>query len=639
MSIISTIGRRSIKVQALLWSISLLLVIGGLTMVYPFLLMISGSSKSSIDVSETKIIPAFLTDDDKLYSKAVEGLFNEFGEAMQSTYDTSNGIFRLLQPPKNAQHPLVKDWTDFIKQQNYPFYYYGLGFTAVQQSRMSQPLNLRKFKQQLYDKYNGDIDALNKKLGTDYTAWNEFQQRREFYLNRREMPNSQNIQDQLFWKFKVQQPLPMRYYFSPEGYYKAIYLRAQYTKNIAEYNQRHGTDYASWGEVTLPRRYPVGNGYTKLQRQDWEDYVRSILNMLWIRVDERELPNYHRFLQAKYPDIADLNRLYGTTYKSHTEIPLIKRIKFFGSAMSDWAAFIAGWYDPISQKTYKIATTSLYINSAEWDFRDYLKQHYKSVDNLNQQLNSSYRDWRYVFPPQQQYQYGYIKQHTKALRWEFVKRNFVAVADYILLHGRGVLNTVIYCGLAILGALIVNPLAAYALSRFKPPSTYKVLLFIMLTMAFPPMVTQIPNFLMLRELGLLNSYAALILPALANGYSIFLLKGFFDSLPRELYESAQIDGASEIRLFLQITMSLSKPILAVIALQTFQMAYSNFMMALLLCQDQRMWTLMPWLYQLQLNSNPGIIFSSLLIAAIPTFLIFIFCQNIIMRGIVVPVEK
>jgi multiple sugar transport system permease protein len=86
-------------------------------------------------------------------------------------------------------------------------------------------------------------------------------------------------------------------------------------------------------------------------------------------------------------------------------------------------------------------------------------------------------------------------------------------------------------------------------------------------------------------------------------------------------------------------MSLSKPILAVIGLQTFQMAYTNFMMALLYCQDENMWTIMPWLYQLQTNSCQGVIFSSLIIAAIPTFLVFAFCQNIIMRGIVVPVEK
>ena len=121
--------------------------------------------------------------------------------------------------------------------------------------------------------------------------------------------------------------------------------------------------------------------------------------------------------------------------------------------------------------------------------------------------------------------------------------------------------------------------------------------------------------------------------------SIFLLKGFFDSLPDELYESAELDGAGEFRMFWQITMSLSKPILAVIALGAFNMAYANFMFALLICQDEKMWTLMVWLFQLRERSGQGVIFASLLIAAIPTFLVFVFCQKIIMRGIVVPVEK
>ena len=201
------------------------------------------------------------------------------------------------------------------------------------------------------------------------------------------------------------------------------------------------------------------------------------------------------------------------------------------------------------------------------------------------------------------------------------------------------MNTVIYCTLAIVLALTINPLAAYAMSRYKMPSTYKILLFCLCTMAFPPMVTAIPNFLMLRRLGLLNTFAALVLPGMANGYAIFLLKGFFDSQPRELYESAQLDGASEWTLFWQIAMSLSKPILAVIALQAFTMAYSNFMFAFVVCQDEKMWTLMVWLYQLQQRSGQAVMYASLIIAAIPTFLIFLFCQNIIMRGIVVPSEK
>jgi len=241
--------------------------------------------------------------------------------------------------------------------------------------------------------------------------------------------------------------------------------------------------------------------------------------------------------------------------------------------------------------------------------------------------------------PQEEAHHAYFQANRRALRNEFLTRNYKAVADYLLLHGRGIINTVIYCSLAILLALTINPLAAYAMSRYKMPSTYKILLFCMCTMAFPPMVTQIPNFLMLRRLGLLNTFAALVLPGMANGYAIFLLKGFFDSQPRELYDCAQLDGASEWTLFWQIAMSLSKPILAVVALQAFTVAYSNFMFAFVVCQDQKMWTLMVWLYQLQQRSGQAVMYASLIIAAIPTFLVFLFCQNIIMRGIVVPAEK
>lgn len=85
-------------------------------------------------------------------------------------------------------------------------------------------------------------------------------------------------------------------------------------------------------------------------------------------------------------------------------------------------------------------------------------------------------------------------------------------------------------------------------------------------------------------------------------------------------------------------MALSKPILAVIALGAFTGAYGNFMMAFILCQKESMWTLMVYLYQLQQRSTPEVSYAALLIAAVPTMLIFLFCQRLIIRGIVVPVD-
>jgi multiple sugar transport system permease protein len=222
---------------------------------------------------------------------------------------------------------------------------------------------------------------------------------------------------------------------------------------------------------------------------------------------------------------------------------------------------------------------------------------------------------------------------------EYLTINYRLVAAEILVHGRAIVNTVILVVLSVVGALIVNPLAAYALSRYKLRTSFQILLFFLATIAFPGEVTMIPVFLQLKELGLLNTFGALVLPSLASGFSIFLLKGFFDSLPRELYEAAELDGASEWVTFWNITMNLSKPILAVIALSTFVSAYGTFFYALILAPDPRMWTVMVYVFQLRMSSDPPVVYAALMLTAIPTLIVFVTCQNIILRGIVVPAEK
>jgi len=114
------------------------------------------------------------------------------------------------------------------------------------------------------------------------------------------------------------------------------------------------------------------------------------------------------------------------------------------------------------------------------------------------------------------------------------------------------------------------------------------------------------------------------------------LKGFFDSLPSEVYDAARLDGFSELHMFVSITLPLSKPVMAVIGLGSFVAAYGGFMWAFLVCQDPKMWTLMVFLYQFQQGAPVYLAMASLVVAAIPTLLVYIFCQNIILRGIVVP---
>ena len=587
MPIISRIGRRDPKVVALYAGMYAVLILGAVTMIYPFLIMVSGSMKSAVDIRELDPAPRFLYNDAALYRKHVEGLFNEQLDAMRIAYDLAVPAFDQAEPPPPGSRALAEAWEGFLEKTPLPPSVYTIGYVEAVVSR-TLPMLLREFNGELVRRYRGRIEDMNRALSAEFVGWNAFRVQPEDYLpRRREVADSPMAR--AFTEFKERQPRGLRYYFVVEGFFKKLFLETQYSRDIGRYNEAHGTRYASYGDIRLTRRLPGG---TAQERSDWEAFVRNTLNLLWIRVAPEARPEYQAFLEAKYADIKTLNRNYGTRHAAFSDVPLIEEPPSGGLPLSDWAAFIAGWKDPDSGRLYTPKAEQLRVHSLEFLFRDYLKETYGDLAALNGACGTSYRDFDEVYPPQRQAHYEAFLAGRGALRWEFATRNYRTVADFMLV-----------------------------------------------TMAFPPMVTQIPVFLMMRDFNLLNTFAALVLPGLAHGYSIFLLKGFFDSQPRELYESAQIDGAGEWTIFWQITMSLSKPILAVVALQAFNIAYSNFMFALLICQDEKMWTLMVWLYQLQQRSGQAVIYASLLIAAIPTFIIFLFCQNVILRGIVVPVEK
>lgn len=220
--------------------------------------------------------------------------------------------------------------------------------------------------------------------------------------------------------------------------------------------------------------------------------------------------------------------------------------------------------------------------------------------------------------------------------------NYAAVGEYLLFRGRALWNTLVLVVLSLIASLTVNPLAAYALSRFRLRATESVILFLLATMAFPAAVTAIPGFLLLRDLGLLNTFAALVLPTVANGMSIFILKGFFDALPRELYEAAEIDGAGEWTVFRRITLPMTTPILAVNALNAFIHAYSSWEWAFLVCHRESHWTLAVWMYQLSADTfagQPWCVMAGFVLVSIPTAAVFLLCQKVIMRGIVLPSMK
>ena len=170
MGMISEIGRRSFKVRLLFGAIYCFLLFGSVFMIYPFWLMLSGTSKSGVDVRESAVIPSFITDKDAFYRKGIEALFNESSENFQATYSEATGDFQKIQIPVKIRYKFLDEWGDFIKSKNYPFYYYGVGYTGVYVSGGTNPMLMRQFKSRIYQKYNGDIELMNRDLGTDFVA-------------------------------------------------------------------------------------------------------------------------------------------------------------------------------------------------------------------------------------------------------------------------------------------------------------------------------------------------------------------------------------------------------------------------------------------------------------------------------------
>jgi len=626
MPLISTIGRKTVSVRFLIVALYAMVITGALTMVYPFLIMVSGSFKTSVDKNDFDAVPAFLKDDTVLFRKHMECKYNN----RLSEFNTSNRRkafnFRRIDLPETIHRQRVDDWKEFERSRPITESAYNLGYMFHPGDSM-RLWKHREFRAQLMAACNRNIEEYNRRFKAYEGNWASAGiGSREERLSERRFQMRRDPISLAFYEFKAVQPTEFRFYPNIDGVYVQNYLAATYGPDTEKFNGKMGTTWKSFRDYVISRRLPDNEA----ERADWEHFVREELNLQFIRVDEEAQPLFARFLREKYDgDLETVNERYGNEYSSFESIDYPDDLFTAGHRLVDWAEFVKA-----------VPPKHLYLKTTEFDFRDFLKEKYKGyLAALNEAHEADYASFDRVPRPSFEVEYADFLANKRAIRWEFMTANYKQVLDFIFLHGRSLVNTVIYCALAIGAALIVNPLAAYALSRYKLPSTYKILLFCMATMAFPPAVTMIPNFLLIRDLGLLNTFAALVLPGMANGFMIFLLKGFFDSIPRELYESAQLDGAGEWTMFWTLTMAVSKPILAVLALQAFTAAYGNFMFAFILCPKQEMWTLMVFLYQFQQQSGMPLSFAALLVAAIPTLIVFIFCQNIIIRGIVVPVEK
>lgn len=405
---------------------------------------------------------------------------------------------------------------------------------------------------------------------------------------------------------------------------------------------------------------------------DWQAGFRQAPNQVTSRLNMR----YQEWLKGQYSKIEDLNRAYteenvgfnfvtpptealdrkgwlppkgakwGDWLRFKRTLPAEFRIPIRMDKV--WQEFIRGSFKgQFSSVPSDLAGSAkkfeeLRVTPVEPYYSTFVKTKVP-VGTQDPKLSNAELAWKQIVGdepmPIAAYESNWVNTHTAAIKQEFASRNYRYVLNYILLNGRSLLNTAIYCALLICAQLIVNPLAAYALSRYPIRATGKILILLLATMAFPAEVAMIPSFLLLKQAGLLNTFWALVLPGAASGYMIYLLKGFFDSLPQELFESGQIDGAKESTMLFKIAIPLSRPVLGYLALLAFMAAYGAFLFAFLIVQDRSMWTLMVSIYQLQIIAPRAVVMAALTLAAVPTLLVFLAAQRVIMRGIVLPGER
>ncbi len=203
------------------------------------------------------------------------------------------------------------------------------------------------------------------------------------------------------------------------------------------------------------------------------------------------------------------------------------------------------------------------------------------------------------------------------------------------LFGRWLLNS-IFVAICTTGFnILFNSMAGYALARIRFPGNKIWFFLILAVLMIPGQITLIPSFLILKNLGWLNSYQGLIIPNAVNATFIFMMRQFFRNFPKELEEAAALDGLSRWEMFLTIVLPLAKPALAAQAIFIFMGAWNNFLMPLIVLSDKEMFTLPLGLntFKGQYISYWNYIMAASMVLTLPALAIYAFFNRYFIQGV------
>ncbi|GAB2808766.1 carbohydrate ABC transporter permease [Streptomyces chlorus] len=199
-------------------------------------------------------------------------------------------------------------------------------------------------------------------------------------------------------------------------------------------------------------------------------------------------------------------------------------------------------------------------------------------------------------------------------------------------------NTVVQAAGAWLFQLVFCTAAAYALSRLRPALGNVVLGGILATLMVPAQALVVPKYLVVADLplihtSLLNDPLAIWLPAVANAFNLYLLKRFFDQLPRDVLEAAEVDGAGRLRTLWSIVLPMSRPVLGVVSIFALVAVWQDFLWPLMVFSDTDKQPISVALVQLSQNIQLTVLIAAMVIASIPMVALFLVFQRHIIAGI------
>ena len=200
-----------------------------------------------------------------------------------------------------------------------------------------------------------------------------------------------------------------------------------------------------------------------------------------------------------------------------------------------------------------------------------------------------------------------------------------------------VFNSVVITFIKVPLGLLISAMAAYALSRIRLPARRALFLLVLFGTMLPFQVMLAPLFTLVNQLGLINRFVGIILPYLAFGvpYQVFVLHGFFNEVPKELSEAALVDGASHFTIFRRIFIPIALPVLAALLILDFVATWNEFAMALVILQDNSMWTLPLGLmsFQSQFSNDYGQLNAAIVMTVLPATIVYLIFQRYFVSGL------